>query len=138
MACLRVADFDNEIAMWSRAFPDPTPADEVERRVAQGPAPLLPGDASFLSRADLGVELAAKARALHDIWSPWLEGLAVFAETSADPTSDPARINPVTRALRGMLDFALPTRVDAAEQRRRYELLVATQDVAQANGAALS
>ncbi|GHC89672.1 hypothetical protein GCM10007320_37590 [Pseudorhodoferax aquiterrae] len=108
ITCLRLANHDNESVLWSLAVPPGTPREELHRLFAQGPAPLPAGDAGQLLRASVGVELAAKARALQDIWTPWLEGLAVFGETAADPAADPHRIHRVAETLRGLVDFIAP------------------------------
>lgn len=108
ITCLRVANFDNESTLWALAYDGPASVENIHSRVSEGPAPLAVGDASQLFRAALGVELAAKARALQDIWAPWLEGLALYGETAADPATDLTRINGVAQALRGLIDFYPP------------------------------
>ncbi|KQP45019.1 hypothetical protein [Pseudorhodoferax sp. Leaf274] len=121
LTCLRLANHDNEGTLWSLAVQPGTPREELLRRVGQGPAPLPAGDAGQLMRAEIGVELAAKARALQDVWTPWLEGLAVFGETAADPAADPSRIHRVAEALRGMVDFMAQGDGTAAQVRAQVD-----------------
>jgi len=105
IACLRTAHYDNEITMWSNAVPPDATREQMSDLLSSGPVELEPGDAVSLLRTEIGVELALKIRILQDVWEPWFEGMAVFGETSADPSLDASRINLVTEALRGLVDF---------------------------------
>ena len=100
LTVLRVATLENELTMWSGAGgQEAKPADKL------APVPLPVGNGSLLWRAERGVELTRKAHLLQDAWTPWFEGLAVLAEVAADPMLDPVTINPMTGALRGLVDF---------------------------------
>jgi hypothetical protein len=80
---LRAAAFGVETAIWSQE------ADVVSRVGEEGVGPLQPG---------------STAQLIH-IWTPWLEGLAIFAETGGDPALDPVRIGHVANLLRNLIDF---------------------------------
>lgn len=105
LCALRTAAFHDETALWQN--PD-APADDstplAQRFAREGVAPLPPGQAAALVRTEHALELALKAHALHDAWTPWFEGLAVFAETAADPMHDESIIDPVNNALRNLID----------------------------------
>jgi len=80
---------------------------DIGRRFIErnGIAELTPGDAVRLFEAERQLELRRKAQILLDVWTPWLEGIAVYGELGADPALDPISINPVTDCLRNLLDF---------------------------------
>ncbi len=64
---------------------------------------------------------------MHNAWTPWLEGLAVFAETAADPALEESRINPVLSCLRNLVDVAAS---DAESMQTGLEALVAEFETA--------
>jgi hypothetical protein len=104
LTALRVAALDNELTIWS-VTPGVT-EEGIQAQVGEhGVAPLANGNAASLFRAEVGVELALKAQALQDTWTPWFEGLAVFSEIAADPALDATGIGPVTEVLRNLVDF---------------------------------
>lgn len=120
LTCLRVANIENEATLWSLHLGRMEGGDQnLDEQASRGPAPLADGEPGLLMRADLRVELAAKARTLQDVWAPWFEGLALFGETAADPSRDPSRINGIAEALRAVVDF-IPTS-DATEDSIREE-----------------
>ena len=43
-----------------------------------------------LAEAEQGLDIATTARVLHTVWTPWLEGLAMFVELCAGPVDDEA------------------------------------------------
>jgi hypothetical protein len=101
--CLRVAAYHTELALWA-GMPGTTPDGLRDQVARHGPATPKDGDAGHLFRAEQSAELALKAKMLQDVWTPWFEGLAVFGEMAADPTLDRERTNPVTEALRNLVD----------------------------------
>ena len=108
LTALRVATLDNEL----RIATAHDGADEAYRKggvagllAADGLAHLAPNDASMLWLVERGLELARKSQMLQDTWTPWFEGLAIFAEGAADPALDPVGITPVNEALRNLVDF---------------------------------
>lgn len=78
---LRTALLDNEIALWGteslRAMTT------LEFRGVRNATPTV----QLCARIERSIELLAKLQALRGIWSPWFEGIAVFAELHKDPTS---------------------------------------------------
>jgi len=106
LTSLRVAAFDTELRLWSLV--EGNDVDALEERIAsEGAAPLADGEAALLFRAQHGIELTLKARALQDVWLPWFEGLAIFSEL-ADPALDLASNGWVTEAIRNLVDFYPP------------------------------
>ena len=107
LTVLRVAALDTELRLWSLAVSEDSQAVEaIERGLGrEGAAPLRDGNAGDLFRAQHGVELTLKARALQDIWAPWFEGVAMFSELAADPALDPVDNGWVTEAIRNLVDF---------------------------------
>jgi len=102
--CLKVVETDNEHRLWS--FHPSGNAEEITSLVErEGVAPLKDGDITSLFNAERGVEIRLKARILQDVWTPWLEGLAVFGESAADPALDPVAINAVSECLRSLIDL---------------------------------
>ncbi len=108
LTALRATALENELSIWSvsdeggQAFE----AGRLPALIAEkGVAPLAPGEAGSLWRAERSLELARKAQLLQDAWTPWFEGLAIFAEVASDPALDPVGINPVAEALRYLVDF---------------------------------
>jgi hypothetical protein len=76
---------------------------------SEGVAPLKSGNAGSLFRTEQALELTLKAQILQDIWTPWLEGLAVFGEIACDPSLDPIGISPVANYIRNLIDFHPPS-----------------------------
>lgn len=96
---LRAAAFDIETWLWALE------PDGQSRMSREGVAPLQAGATDQLLHVERSLELAHKSNALLDTWTPWLEGLAVFAETGGDPALDEIRIGQVANLLRGLIDF---------------------------------
>lgn len=104
LLALRTAALDRELVLWT-FLPD---AGEVATR----PAPLQEGQILALAEAEQGLEIAAKARVLQAVWTPWFEGLAMFVELCADPVDDEAT-SMVTDVISNLVDV-FPTQ-DASE-----------------------
>lgn len=49
----------------------------------------LPNNALALAKAEQVLELGLKIAAVKEVWEPWFEGIAILAETAADPADDP-------------------------------------------------
>lgn len=90
LAALRTAATECELTLL-RA-PDELPAQAEQ---AQSPEPrlaVLAGqDLRVLALVEQQLELVRKSQLLRAIWLPWLEGIAVFGELSADPSLDSER-----------------------------------------------
>lgn len=107
LVALRIATMDSEITLWSVARN--IPREQLAARIsAEGVAPIEPGAAASLFRTEQALELTIKAQILQDVWTPWLEGLAVFGESACDPALDPVGIGPVIDCLRHLVDFHPP------------------------------
>ena len=108
LTALRVTAHENEMTIWStvggveEALRSGRMASVLQEKSV---APLTPGNAGSMWRAERGIELARKSQILQDTWTPWFEGLAIFAEGAADPALDPVGISPVTEVLRNLVDF---------------------------------
>lgn len=100
LLALRSAGFYNELHLWSDV--EGVERGRIEEEIV---APLPLGSARHLFLAERGISLSLKAAALQDVWTPWFEGLACFAEGAADPSQDEDRIAPVAAALRNLIDF---------------------------------
>ena len=71
------------------------------------PAPLDKPDLLSLAQAEQGVEVERKIQVMEDAWSPWFEGLAVFAELAADPSEDILSYSPVISVIYNLCDLNL-------------------------------
>lgn len=132
LVALRIATMDAELTMWS-SVPGISKESLPARIRDEGVAPLMPGEASSLFRAEQGLELSIKAQILQDVWTPWLEGLAVFGEVACDPALDPIVIGPVFECLRNFIDFRPPEgepghRADIDKVRAAYDEFAAMFD----------
>ncbi|MEH7879388.1 hypothetical protein V7799_18030 [Rhizobium laguerreae] len=89
------------IALWALDSESVTEATIINN----GGVPYLKSDDSSLRIAAVGLQAPLeKARLIQDVWTVWLEGLAVFCETAGDPAGDSATINDVMLALRNFVD----------------------------------
>ena len=70
-----------------------------------------------LAGAGIRLEIIAKCQSIQNIWTAWMEGLAVFAETAGDPTRDQNTISPIVAALRGLADVDPEGETAAARQK---------------------
>lgn len=66
---------------------------------------LRPGYAKELPAVMAVLAPLENARTLQDIWTPWFEGVAVFAESASDPAGDDTTINDVLLLVRNLTDF---------------------------------
>jgi hypothetical protein len=66
---------------------------------------LKPGHAEELPAVMSLLAPLENARILQDIWTPWFEGVAVFAESASDPAGDATTINDVFLLVRNLVDF---------------------------------
>lgn len=73
---------------------------------SQGSEGLLLARAS-LARAKQQLEVGRKLQLFENIWAPWFEGLAVFAELGADPRDNPLTFTAVTSVLVNLMDRSL-------------------------------
>lgn len=76
---------------------------ELIRR--RGIPDLEPGKVAHLIDALTFLTPLQNARIIQDVWTPWFEGLAVFAESTSDPTDHAVSINDALLAIRGFIDF---------------------------------
>ena len=87
LAALRIAATECELSLLAISGELPT-----EAEAAQDPelrlATLPDRDLVVLAMVEQQLELVRKSQLLRAIWLPWLEGIAVFGELSADPTLD--------------------------------------------------
>jgi hypothetical protein len=105
---LRLALLELEFRLWTYMGPaDP------EAFTSVGVAPLRAGDIAALAQAEPALEITRKLQILEDVWSPWLEGLAIFGEVAADAPDDPVD-SIVSSVLTNLLDE--PVRETAAER----------------------
>ena len=111
LACLRWAALGVELALWRLHVPADAgrapDAEPLSRLALNALAPLTPGRTAALADVAHGLALHRLAQRLQDVWTPWLEGLAVFGETSADPLHDAAVVDPVNGALSNLVDVPL-------------------------------
>lgn len=73
--------------------------------IAPGLVRIEPNDAFSLCIVDHQLNLILKMRILIEVWTPWFEGLAVFAETALDPERNPNGICDVLLCLRNLVDL---------------------------------
>jgi hypothetical protein len=99
---LRTALLETELRLWA-VYNDNRPV-EVERVRALGVAPLARASILGLAQAEQALELALKLRILTRVWGPWLEGIAVFAETAGDPVLDPEISSNVAIVIANLID----------------------------------
>lgn len=105
LQCLRCAEFFHVAAQLPEGMPPVATMEEFYEQVCGSCAAPGAQNQRQLFHIEAAIELAAKAQTLQDIWTPWLEGLAVFGETAADPALDPDRVGPVGEAMRGLTAF---------------------------------
>ncbi|MCB7137659.1 hypothetical protein [Cellulosimicrobium marinum] len=83
---LRTAATADEVAHHTRGLGSASPEpDALGRLAALEPVGVL------LPLVERQLELVRKAQVLRAVWTPWLEGLAMFGELAADPTTDDER-----------------------------------------------
>jgi hypothetical protein len=104
LLALRVAGLEISLDLWKGSNPHRTNFLEIFKD-SHGVAPLVPGDAAWLLPAERQLEIRRKSQILLNVWTPWLEGLAVYGELGADPEIDPTTINPVTECVLNLVDF---------------------------------
>jgi hypothetical protein len=92
LSALRLALLEVEERLWT--FNDPADAEFIRGEAA----PLPAGDVGPLAQAEQALELSRKIQALEDAWAPWLEGVAIFGESTAADESDEA-VTVVTQLL---------------------------------------
>jgi hypothetical protein len=68
-------------------------------------ARLEPGFSEQLSLVHHQLSIAERMEILQDVWTPWFEGLAVFAETAVIPADDELGIADVVLLQRNLVDF---------------------------------
>jgi hypothetical protein len=120
LSALRVALCENELTLWSNVVQS---GEEIEARMpVEGIASPSPGDAIALLRVERRLEFVEKARVLQDVWLSWMEGLALLAESAADPKLDPTGISPVLESLRGLVDLFVNAETEG-EARLKIEKL---------------
>jgi hypothetical protein len=89
------------LMLWTAASEEVTEAVIVNK----GGIPQLKSDNLYLISAAIGLQAPLeKARLIEDVWTVWLEGIAVYCETASDPTGDAKSINNVMLALRNFVD----------------------------------
>ncbi|QJW37138.1 hypothetical protein [Cellulosimicrobium protaetiae] len=86
VSALRTAATADEVLHHVRLSGEGTPDPEVVGGLAS-----LEPEAVLLPFVERQLELVVKARILRDVWTPWLEGVAVFGELACDPTTDTER-----------------------------------------------
>ena len=99
IAALRVAVLELELRLWS--FIDGVDAQSIsDNLLKHGTAPLDQHEILALAQAEQSLALTQKLQIVQDIWQPWFEGIAVFAELADDPTMDAdARTDAMTALL---------------------------------------
>lgn len=101
LTALRLALFEVEFRLWTfEGSTDP-------ERVGVGVAPLTIGDLAPMAQAEQALELSRKIQALEDVWSPWLEGVAVFGEMTAAHEDDEV-VTLVTQVLANLISDERP------------------------------
>ena len=111
---LRAAALELEIDLWAahKQIDEATFA-------ARGVTPLgLPG-VPTLVWAGYQLDILAKMQTLQDIWNPWFEGLAVFAELCDNPTADDTSTTAVD-VLTQLIDVRDEAGKTAAERRHAF------------------
>jgi hypothetical protein len=76
----------------------------------------LPDQASTHPLAVSQLEASACASILEAIWTPWLEGVAVYLELLCDPSADPNEISAPHEAVRSLVDFRLDPNPGESEE----------------------
>lgn len=106
-ACLalRWAIFENEAYLWTLVHKDEAKRDPAAFGRLPGPVPLGPPDLIGLAVTQRSVELERKIQILEATWTPWFEGLAVFAELSADPSTNDDSYSSIWGTLLNLIDF---------------------------------
>ncbi|MBV9566487.1 MAG: hypothetical protein JOY90_39505 [Bradyrhizobium sp.] len=103
MAALRAVLLHRRINDWARGGRGPEEILALRRAGFEAP-PIDPTNEADLLCAEITLELVLKARALQDVWTAWMEGLAVFGEAAAE-VPDPDATQSVGAALRCLVDF---------------------------------
>ncbi len=98
----RVAAFYASFRIWEWTGKE-IPVDALP--ASCGMPDLTPGDARALPAVMAVLAPLENARILQDIWTPWFEGVAVFAESASDPVGDETTINDVLLLIRNLVDF---------------------------------
>jgi hypothetical protein len=103
---LRAARLDVEFRLWA-VLTNNQPV-EAERVRSIGLAPLTDPSVLALAQVEQALELTLKLRGITGVWTSWFEGLAVFAETAADPILDPEVSSFVATVVGNLVDVDVP------------------------------
>lgn len=117
VVALRAAAMEVELGLLAMTVPNDV-ASWIERGIAHLDEPSL----AQLGMAERSAELLAKMRALQDVWNPWFEGLAVFAELAEDPRPDDVT-TPTTEILAQLIDIAPDNEAHAHRPAQLMDLL---------------
>ncbi|MBD8079315.1 hypothetical protein [Cellulosimicrobium arenosum] len=99
LAALRSAATADEILHHLRQVDHDAPDTDRMGRLCE-----LEPEAALLPVVERQLELVRKAQVLRSVWTPWLEGLAMFGELAADPTTDDERSTGFGGALVHLVD----------------------------------
>lgn len=105
-AALRAAAVELEMYLWTFV-----PEDRQEEAGTLGVAPLDTSDVLALAEAEQCLEVSRKLQILQATWAPWLEGVAVYGELAADPSSERDRGTPIADVMVNLEDHAGPSDV---------------------------
>ena len=98
---LRAALLDTEAGLWIE-----TPMRGWTGWVS-GPAPLEAHEVGLLAGAEQSLEISRKLQIVEQVWTPWLEGLAVYGELAADPTAEDEVRSAVAQVVGQLVDVHL-------------------------------
>ncbi|MGR9136183.1 hypothetical protein ACU8MT_06645 [Rhizobium leguminosarum] len=87
-------------------------------------AKLEPGCSEQLGFVHHQLSIAERMEILQDTWTPWFEGLAVFAETAVIPVDDELGIADVVLLQRNLVDFNEAAQEGPEAYREAYEAFV--------------
>jgi hypothetical protein len=93
------------------------------RATALGVAPLTDPNILALAQAERALEVTLKLRALQAVWQPWLEGVALFGESSSKSTTEHEIMTAIHMVLANLIDVAtgdVPELADRDALEKRY------------------
>ncbi len=118
---LKIATQYIEIAIWKEHLRQTGTEGDPASLLDHGVAPLNGANFRALFPAELALDLTRKMQILHDVWTPWFEGLGVMAE-GTDPKDDEHTIALHNLAVLQLVDHYPPDSGDMLEyvgQRQR-------------------
>lgn len=98
-----------ELGLWSFSYEirENDPDAFLKHCATYGVASLTDKSLLTFALTEKSIDLTQKANRIETIWTPWFEGLAIFAEHAADPTLDSEWHTPVNEVLSNIVDFNL-------------------------------